>query len=104
MKAVIRGLLTNITSNEIYFPIFAVAFKLKVNKSNFLQAQFLSKLATFTNAETELNVFMTVMIIMEHKINLAREDKYLGILCSDKLTLECSLTEWQTKFDFSSYT
>jgi len=47
---------------------------------------------------------MAVMIIIEHKINLAREDKYLGIRCSDKLTLECSLTEWQMKFDFSSYT
>lgn len=44
------------------------------------------------------------MIIMEQKINLARENKYLGILCSDKLTSECSLTEWQMKFDFSSYT
>lgn len=47
---------------------------------------------------------MAVMVIMEHKINLAGEDKYLGILCSDKLTLECSLTECQMKFDFSSYT
>lgn len=47
---------------------------------------------------------MAVIIIVEHKINLARKDKYLGIHCSDKMIMECSLTEWQMKFDFSSYT
>lgn len=60
-------------------------------------------MAVFTNAGTELNMLMEVMIIMEHKINLTREDKYLGICYSDKLTLECSMTEWQIIFDFSNY-
>lgn len=47
---------------------------------------------------------MAIVVIVEHKINLAGKDKYLGICCSDKLTSEFSLTEWQMKFDFSSYT
>lgn len=66
----------------------------------FFKLSFTKKTAAFTTLKRELYGFMTVIIIMEHKINLAREDKYLGIHHSDKLTLEYSLAQLLMKFDF----